>query len=200
MIQQTESPTESNIESLRVGAPAGCLADPGSGRALAGVIKWFDMSKGYGFVVPDNGMPDILLDVSCLRRGGFQVVHPGARVVVEAQRRARGLQACRILSMDAPAVLPAAQQFSARIRVCVVPTSGLEQAKVKWFNRIRGFGFLTRGADTPDIFVHAETVRRSGLTELRPGQAVLVRYGTGPKGLTAAEVRPPAVAQGPALH
>jgi len=198
MMQQTETPT--NIQTAQISAPAGCLADSEPSRELAGVIKWFDVSKGYGFVVPDNGMPDILLDVGCLRRGGFQVVHQGARVVVEAQLRARGLQASRILSMDASAVVPAAQPPSGRTRVSVVPTSGLEQAKVKWFNRIRGFGFLTRGQNTPDIFVHAETVRRSGLTELRPGQSVLVRYGNGPKGLTAAELRPPAVAQGPALH
>ena len=69
-------------------------------------------------------------------------------------------------------------------------TSGLERAQVKWFNRLRGFGFLTRGEGTPDIFVHAETLRRFGLIELRPGQSVLVRFGPGAKGLMAAELRP----------
>src|ERR1700710_701136 len=67
---------------------------------LSGVIKWFDVSKGYGFIIPDNGLPDILLHVTCLRRDGFQVAYEGARVVVEAAHRARGLQAFRILSMD----------------------------------------------------------------------------------------------------
>ena len=67
---------------------------------LTGVIKWFDVSKGYGFIVPDNGMPDILLHVTCLRRDGFQVAYEGARVVVEVLQRVRGLQAFRVVSMD----------------------------------------------------------------------------------------------------
>jgi CspA family cold shock protein len=82
----------------------------------------------------------------------------------------------------------------------VTPTSGLERAQVKWFNRLRGFGFLTRGEGTPDIFVHMETLRRFGIAELRPGQFVLVRYGPGPKGMMAAEVHPESGPLGPASH
>jgi CspA family cold shock protein len=157
---------------------------------LTGVIKWFDVSKGYGFIVPDNGLPDVLLHVTCLRRDGFQTAYEGARVVCEALQRPRGLQAFRILSMDESTAVHPTQMPPARTHVTVAPTSGLERAQVKWFNRLRGFGFLTRGEGTPDIFVHMETLRRYGLTELRPGQVVLVRYGPGPKGLMAAEVRP----------
>jgi CspA family cold shock protein len=150
--------------------------------------------------VPDNGLPDILLHVTCLRRDGYQAAYEGARVIVEALQRPRGLQCFRILSMDEstaihPSVLP-----PARTHVTVTPTSGLERAQVKWFNRLRGFGFLTRGEGTPDIFVHMETLRRFGITELRPGQIVLVRYGPGPKGLMAAEVRPDGSPYGPASH
>jgi cold shock CspA family protein len=76
----------------------------------------------------------------------------------------------------------------ANTHVVVRATSGLELAKVKWFNRNRGFGFLTRGEGTPDIFVHMETLRQYGLAELRPSQTVIVRYGPGPKGLMAVEV------------
>jgi CspA family cold shock protein len=166
---------------------------------LTGVIKWFDVSKGYGFIVPDNGLPDVLLHVTCLRRDGFQTAYEGARVVCEVLQRPKGLQAFRVLSMDeSTAIHPS--QIPPRTHVTVTPTSGLERAQVKWFNRLRGFGFLTRGEGTPDIFVHMETLRRYGMTELRPGQTVLVRFGPGPKGLMAAEVRPDGGPHGPASH
>ena len=167
---------------------------------VAGVIKWFDVAKGYGFIIPDNGMADVLLHVTCLRRDGYQTAYEGARVVCEVLARPRGLQAFRVISMDESAAIHPAQMPPPRTHVTVTPTSGLERAQVKWFNRLRGFGFLTRGEGTPDIFVHMETLRRFGLTELRPGQFVLVRYGPGPKGMMAAEVHPESGPLGPASH
>jgi CspA family cold shock protein len=167
---------------------------------VTGVIKWFDVSKGYGFIVPDNGMADVLLHVTCLRRDGFQTAYEGARVACEALARPKGLQAFRILSMDESTAVHPSQMPPPRTHVTVAPTSGLERAIVKWFNRLRGFGFLTRGEGTPDIFVHMETLRRYGITELRPGQTVLVRFGPGPKGMMATEVRPDGGPHGPASH
>lgn len=155
---------------------------------IAGAIKWFDASKGYGFIVPDGGGPDVLVHVTCLRRDGFQTAIEGARVVCEAVRRAKGFQAFRVLSLDLSTAVQAAPPPS-RARAVIEPKGGFERATVKWFNRLRGFGFLTQGEGTPDIFVHMETLRRHGLTELRPGQSVLVRYGDGSKGLMAAEVK-----------
>jgi CspA family cold shock protein len=167
---------------------------------ISGVIKWFDVSKGYGFIVPDGGMADVLLHVTCLRRDGYQTAYEGARVVCEALVRPKGMQALRILSMDESTAVHPAQLPPARTHVTVAPTSGLERAIVKWFNRLRGFGFLTRGEGTPDIFVHMETLRRYGMTELRPGQTVLVRFGPGPKGMMATEVRPDGGPHGLASH
>jgi len=158
---------------------------------VAGVIKWFDVAKGFGFVVPDEpGLPDVLLHVTCLRRDGFQTAYEGSRVVCEVVKRQRGLQAMRVLSMDESTAVHPSQLPPSRTHVQVTASSGLEQVEVKWFNRIRGFGFLTRGDCTEDIFVHMETLRRFGITELRPGQHVLVRYGDGPKGKMVAEIRP----------
>ena len=157
---------------------------------ISGVITWFDASKGYGFIVPDNGSPDVLLHVTVLRRDGYQTAYEGARLVVECVQRAKGYQAFRIVSMDESTAIHPAQMLPPRTHVSVTPTSGLERAQVKWFNRLRGFGFLTCGEGTPDIFVHMETLRRFGMTELRPGQYVLVRFGPGSKGMMAAEIHP----------
>ena len=190
---------EQNLLGLTLAVPTELDDSAASVVEVSGVIKWFDVAKGFGFIVPDNGMPDVLLHVTCLRRDGFQTAYEGARVVCEVLQRPKGMQAFRILSMDeSTAIHPA--QTPARTHVTVTPTSGLERAQVKWFNRLRGFGFLTRGEGTPDIFVHMETLRRYGLTELRPGQTVLVRHGPGPKGLMAAEVRPDGGPSGPASH
>ena len=157
--------------------------------SLSGSIKWFDVAKGFGFVVPDGGGPDILLHVTCLQRDGFRVAYEGTRLVFEAVAGRRGWQVLRIVSMDLSTAVHPSQLPPPRTHIAVIPTSPLVKVRVKWFNRLRGFGFANEGEGSPDIFLHMEVLRRYGLAEVRPDQELLVRYGPGVKGLMASEIR-----------
>jgi len=181
--EDVNKPQREALDSRRSRDQAGPLVE------VAGRVKWFDAAKGYGFIVPDDGEADILIHVTVLRRDGFSALREGARVVAEAQRGERGLQVLKVVSVTEPefAEVVAAP---ARTRVQAAAVGGFEIVIVKWFNRTRGFGFLTRGEGTEDIFVHMETLRRYGFVDPKPGDSMLARFGPGPKGLMAAEVRP----------
>ncbi len=159
----------------------------------SGSIKWFDGNKGFGFIADDEGGNDILLHANVLRNYGHSSIVEGTRITVTVAESQRGLQATEILELDIPEIDPQAIlrgvpdlgiDFDS-----IDPSQPLTPARVKWFDKVKGFGFVNVFQHNDDVFVHMEVLRAYGMSELVQGEAVCVRTAQGPRGQMAVEVR-----------
>jgi CspA family cold shock protein len=161
------------------------------GRVVSGHVKWFDPAKGFGFVIAESGGPDILLHANVLRNFGQSSVADGSAIELTVQRTERGLQAISVLAIRPPAVPPGIGLADLDgLSPEVLASRPLEPARVKWFDKGKGFGFANVFGRQEDVFLHMEVLRRSGLADLQPGEAVCLRVIEGRRGRMATEVAP----------
>ena len=153
-----------------------------------GQVKWFDPSKGFGFIVAQTGGPDILLHANVLRNFGQSSVAEGAFLTVKVQQTPRGIQAFEVVEIKPPSASPEGIETGEGTIDLPPQTGPLLPARIKWFDKAKGFGFANIFGRDEDVFVHVEVLRRSGLAEVQAGEAVALRVAEGERGRLATQV------------
>jgi CspA family cold shock protein len=156
---------------------------------VQGHVKWFDPTKGFGFIVAEGETSDILLHANILRNFGQSSVADGAGITVSVQKTLRGVQAVEVLKIDAPTGMPFPMVdesvHETAEEIALLP---VEPARVKWFDKGKGFGFANVFGRAEDVFIHIEVLRHSGFADLQAGEAVGLKIVEGKRGRMAVQV------------
>ena len=153
------------------------------GRRVEAKVKWFNASKGFGFVTPSDGSQDAFLPMAMLRRAGYEEVREGASIICEVSAGAKGPLVTTVLNIDtSTAMAPSGRRrFDRRGSAALDDLEGA----VKWFEPDKGYGFISPDGGGKDVFIHITALRRSGINMLDPGQRVRVEVVDGKKGQEA---------------
>lgn len=186
--RQARSPRPAG-NGLHETAPDGAGA---AGEPVRAIVKWFDTGKGYGFLERKDGAGDLFCHMTVVQASGRAMLDQGAAVTCEAVQGDRGPQVARIVSVEPPP-MDDYRAFDPRYpeqdEGPTGPAIELSGA-VKFFDPARGFGFVVPDDDDCEVFVHSSVLFSSGMTDLVPGQRVLVQAETVPRGLQATRIEP----------
>lgn len=166
---------------------------PGEGERLSGKIKWFNRSKGFGFIVPNDGSGDVFLPLAVLERSGHSEAPDGAKITFEWVQGPKGRAATQVFELDVSSAPPRAPRDARpprrdREEEASGPTEEVDGV-VKWYDPARGFGFVLPNDGGKDVFVHVTALRRAGIDELQPGQTVRMQVSQARRGREAAAIQ-----------
>ncbi|MEL6549638.1 MAG: cold shock domain-containing protein [Pseudomonadota bacterium] len=160
-------------------------------RIVRGVVKWFDLAKGFGFVIAEDVAQDVLLHVNVVRKSGRPSVAAGDGVTLSVGSTVKGFQAIELLE-----VTSAVESGGDAVSKDVDPSAELLPARLKWFDKAKGYGFLNVFGTEEDVFVHVDVLRAAGLLDAQVGEAMCAVLTHGAKGAAALSVHPWEAAEG----
>ena len=193
----TASPARSGVPPRRDYGHGHGERAPASGRRVVAMVKWFNPTKGFGFLVPDDGSPDVFCHVSAVRDAGYDTLLEGATVTCEVAEGQRGPMVSSIVSVDASTAMaePAGRvepdrDWHERRWGHAEPAGPAEERSglVKFYNAAKGYGFVVPDDGGPDVFVPGIVLNRAGLGGLETGQRVSVMVEQGARGLQATDI------------
>ena len=175
------------------------ISPPTPGGQITASVKWFNPTKGFGFLVPDDGTPDVFCHVSAVERAGYETLPQGATVTCEIVQGQKGPQVSQIHQVDTSTATEAAPRGDRprrpspggfQSRRFAEPTGPSEEVEgtVKFYNVGKSYGFVTPDSGGQDVFIHAKVLARSGLDDLEPQQRVRLMIVQGPRGPQATNV------------
>lgn len=154
---------------------------------VSATVKWFNATKGFGFVSPTDGSADAFLHISALERAGVGEVGEGATMVVDLGPGQRGPQVVTVHSVDMSTAVPRRPSMRPEGMPRGEPGPTVE-GRVKFFSADKGFGFIAVDDGGKDVFVHIRALEKSGLRSLEPDQRVRLTITMGQKGPQAETV------------